>query len=317
VIRFATFLALFFALVSRTSLSLADATLPMLYWSQGPYSYRSTIQGADVQKILNEGFGDIAIDQGAGVGYLTSGDGVRLLNLSDGSQSSLYSESDYVSFLGIALDSVRNQLYFVDNYKSILYRINTDGSDLTTIIPTDGKMSGIVRIGQVEVDPNAGKLYWTYGLQSLLRSNLDGSGQELLFSTDQFLQDIELDLSHGKVYWTSSTGSKNGGSVYRANLDGTQQETLVDHKMWTVDGLALDVSAGKMYFTDGWATGGLGYNSKILSSNLDGSNLSMVLNLGPEYLPWNLAIKVPEPCSAALPIVPVTVIAVRRKAHKR
>ena len=76
------------------------------------------------------------------------------------------------------------------------------------------------------------------------------------------LSGIALDVAAGKMYWTDWVTHK----IQRANLDGSNVETLVDAGLRSPFGIALDVAAGKMYWTD-WVM------HKIQRANLDGSNV--------------------------------------------
>ena len=70
----------------------------------------------------------------------------------------------------------------------------------------------------------------------------------------------ETTTGASKIYWSNRTDK-----VSRANPDGSNVEDLVIG-MGYLDGLALDVSGGKMYWTDSAA-------SKVSRANLDGSNV--------------------------------------------
>src|SRR5438105_1552401 len=52
------------------------------------------------------------------------------------------------------------------------------------------------------------------------------------------------------MIWTDSNGFGPGGDIRRAELDGTGQRTLVSG-LGGPGGLAVDLAAGKMYWTDG------------------------------------------------------------------
>ena len=73
-------------------------------------------------------------------------------------------------------------------------------------------------------------------------------------------------LVHGKMYWTS------GGRIQRANLDGTQVETLLTDSSEKApedySKLALDLTAGKMYWTN---------NRGIYRANLNGSQIEALV----------------------------------------
>jgi hypothetical protein len=77
-------------------------------------------------------------------------------------------------------------------------------------------------------------LYWTQGVpRALMRSNLDGSGQESIGPIGLLGQDIALDLPAGHIYWVSGHDT-----ISRANLDGSDRvEFLTD--LQGVSGLAL------------------------------------------------------------------------------
>ena len=78
---------------------------------------------------------------------------------------------------------------------------------------------------------------------------------------------LALDVSAGKMYWTDHGTDK----IHRANLDGSQVETLISTGLDDPKGLALDVSAGKMYWTD-YGT------DKIHRANLDGSQVETLVS---------------------------------------
>ena len=62
------------------------------------------------------------------------------------------------------------------------------------------------------------------------------------------------------IYWAD----QNTGGISRANLDGSQQQTLVTGQS-SPTGIALDVGAGQMYWTNQSS------NGAILRANLDGT----------------------------------------------
>ena len=66
-----------------------------------------------------------------------------------------------------------------------------------------------------------------------------------------------------KMYWTEVRTDK----IQRSNLDGSGVEDLVTPEWRGLSGIALDVSGGKMYWTDRWPT------ERIQRSNLDGSGV--------------------------------------------
>jgi len=74
-----------------------------------------------------------------------------------------------------------------------------------------------------------------------------------------------------KVYWTDLTGK-----IRRCNLDGSDVEDLVTSGVASPAGVALDLSAGRMYWTDSWAR-------KIQRAKLDGTHVEDVIHLQGVY----------------------------------
>lgn len=95
-------------------------------------------------------------------------------------------------------------------------------------------------------DSYARYVYWTtggWGPSQVHRANLDRSETELILSstTSSFLR-IALDFTANKMYLAGE------GKIQRADLDGNNIEELVTGD-WFSEGIALDLTAGEMYWT--------------------------------------------------------------------
>jgi hypothetical protein len=149
------------------------------------------------------------------------------------------------------------RLFFLSLSGQVL-SANPDGSDHKVIV-SEGKRlpDGIV------VDSQAGHLYWTnMGNPTandgfIERSDFDGKNLTHIVPPGGTFtpKQLQLDEKNRKLYWCDREGMR----VMRANLDGSNIETLVDTsegdarpgkdiKKWCV-GIALDVEAGKLYWT--------------------------------------------------------------------
>ena len=85
----------------------------------------------------------------------------------------------------------------------------------------------------------------------------------------------------GKMYWVDA--SRNGGTIQRANLDGSQVEVLVSTGLKEPTDLSLDLDRGKMYWADR-------STKKIRRANLDGTQIEdLVTGLGDI---WSLALDI-------------------------
>ncbi len=127
----------------------------------------------------------------------------------------------------------------------------------------------------IALDATNGKIYWTQEDDGIFRANLsDGANIEHLIKDDieEFFAGggIALDVAAGKMYWTN--GKTNG--IFRANLDGTNVETVLPLPISRPLDIVLDIAGGKMYWTQ-WDG-----NASISRANLDGTNVELLVNPG-------------------------------------
>src|SRR5580700_8212806 len=154
--------------------------------------------------------------------------------------------------------AVSRRLFFLDLAAGRVLSVNPDGSDLKVIVEEGRKLPD-----GLAVDAAAGHLYWTNmgNLKandgSILRSDLDGKHMTTIIPPGGTFtpKQIQIDKVNRKLYWSDREGMR----IMRANLDGSNIETLVDTsdgdarpgkdlKKWCV-GIALDVERGKVYWT--------------------------------------------------------------------
>src|ERR1700688_2514680 len=153
--------------------------------------------------------------------------------------------------------STVGRLFFLDLGGGRVMTANPDGSDLRTIVCEGRRLpDGIV------VDVSAGHIYWTNmgnpsaNDGSIERADIDGTNLTNIIPPGGTFtpKQLQLDKKNRKLYWSDREGMR----VMRANLDGSNIETLVqtgygdtdrrDARRWCV-GIALDVEGGKLYWT--------------------------------------------------------------------
>jgi len=159
---------------------------------------------------------------------------------------------------GSGKPSTSGRLFFLDLGAGRVLSANPDGSDLKTLLNEGRRLpDGLV------VDATAGHIYWTnmgnpkHNDGSILRSDLDGKNMITVVPPGGTFtpKQLQLDKKNGKLYWSDREGMR----VMRANLDGSQIETLVDTsdgdsrpgpdaRKWCV-GIAVDVEGGQVYWT--------------------------------------------------------------------
>jgi DNA-binding beta-propeller fold protein YncE len=172
--------------------------------------------------------------------------------------------------------ATKARLFFLSASSGEVFSASPDGSDVRVIVSEGRRLpDGIV------VDTAAGHLYWTNmgnptaNDGSIERADFDGKNVIHIVSPGGTFtpKQLQLDEKNRKLYWCDREGMR----VMRANLDGSDIETLIDTsegdtrpgkviKKWCV-GIALDVEAGKLYWTQkGSDNAGEG---RILRANLE------------------------------------------------
>jgi hypothetical protein len=166
------------------------------------------------------------------------------------------------------------RLFVLEASGGRIHSMSPDGSDKKVLVDGCRVPDGIV------VDAKAGHIYWTnMGVPnlndgSIERANLDGSNRKVIIPQGgtHTPKQIHLEMRTGKLYWCDREGMR----VMRANLDGTNVETLVqtgegeddsrDATKWCV-GITVDPKRGQIYWTQkGPDNSGLG---RICRAGLD------------------------------------------------
>ena len=154
--------------------------------------------------------------------------------------------------------AAEGRLFFLDVAVGRVLSVNPDGSDLKLIAEV-----GRTLPDGLTVDASARHLYWTNmgnpkaNDGSIQRSDLDGQNRTTIVppGATHTPKQIQLDKHSGTLYWSDREGMR----VMRANLDGTEIETLVDTsagdprpgpdaRKWCV-GIAVDEADGRFYWT--------------------------------------------------------------------
>jgi len=168
-----------------------------------------------------------------------------------------------------ALATTRSgRLFFLELSGGRIHSMNPDGSDRKIIVEHCPHPDGIA------VDAEAGHIYWTnMGVSpivndgSIERADLDGSNRRMIVPPGGTFtpKQLHLEKASGKLYWSDREGMR----VMRANLDGSQLETLVDSsngegrpgkdETKCCVGITVDPKFGKIYWTQkGPTKGGTG-----------------------------------------------------------
>ena len=150
------------------------------------------------------------------------------------------------------------RIFFLDLGAGRVLSANPDGSDLQTLVSEGRKLPD-----GLAVDAAAGHLYWTNmgnpkaNDGSIFRSDLDGGNMTTIIAPGGTFtpKQLQIDTRNHKLYWSDREGMR----VMRANVDGSNVETLVDISdgdprpgrdptKWCV-GVAVDAPGGKLYWS--------------------------------------------------------------------
>ena len=147
-------------------------------------------------------------------------------------------------------------LFVLDLGSGRVFSLNPDGAHPKTLVTGCRLPYGIA------VDWAAGYIYWTnMGVPhrndgSIERADIDGGNRRFIIPEGGTFTPKQLHLEKGseKLYWSDREGMR----VMRANLDGSQVETLIqtgegegdrhDPSNWCV-GITVDPIRGQMYWT--------------------------------------------------------------------
>jgi hypothetical protein len=150
-----------------------------------------------------------------------------------------------------------SRIFFLDISANRIVAANPDGSEPEVLVTDCRWPDGIA------IDAGAGHIYWTNMGKNLKkndgsieRADLDGKNRKVIVPEGATFTPKQLQLdTHGqKLYWCDREGMR----VMRANLDGSDIETLVeagrgddarlDARNWCV-GIVVDVDAKHIYWT--------------------------------------------------------------------
>lgn len=171
----------------------------------------------------------------------------------------------------VSLDVAQEKLYWIEGSMTPsgnqILRAGLDGASREIVVPDPTSAAAIA------VDPVLNQLYFM-GLAAnfhtrIWRANGDGTDVQTVLDLGgtHTIADLTIDETGRKLYWLFNEQDTPGGSIERANLDGTGHEVLVEGNLQIPWALAVDPAAGKMYWSEEFT---------IWRANVDGT--------GPELL---------------------------------
>lgn len=197
--------------------------------------------------------------------------------VADGGDTKDVLHPDSADIRGIAIDPAEMKLYWADATNARIQRANIDGSDVEDVVTNLGSQgpTGVA----LDLTSNPKRVYWsdmTAGKiqRATAASNSDASKEDVLTNIGR-PRFIAIDPTSEFVYWADQDENQ-AGSIWRANLDGTQAAILIPGLLGAT-GIALDLTSQPemVYWTESTATTGL-----VRRAIIDGTMIETLVDLG-------------------------------------
>lgn len=145
--------------------------------------------------------------------------------------------------VSLGIDTVNDQLYFIErgpygqsNINDKISRCDFNGLGIEVLV--SGSM---VVPGGISLDVGNDWMYWCdWGLGTVNKAHLDGTGRITIVSGLTEPTDTALDLENEKIYWVEYRAVPDG-NIQRANFDGSSVEVVVSGMSRSVSALIADI----------------------------------------------------------------------------
>ncbi|KAK3604525.1 hypothetical protein CHS0354_000347 [Potamilus streckersoni] len=172
---------------------------------------------------------------------------------------------------GVAYDHTRKRVVWGSTEDNAIFSVSVNGTDETCLFSTGDKFPEMFAI-----DFSTGNIYYTAVRLYTLASHQEGyigvlsvnSLHKLLIKDLRSPRGIALYPSKGLMFWTDFGSNPHIG---RAQMDGQESIEIINTGVTFPNGLAMDFSANRLYWTDGGT-------DKIQSCNLNGSDRLEILS---------------------------------------
>ena len=196
--------------------------------------YRTTLEGETFSQLLTQPLLmtplDMALDKAANEIYIVNQREIIKTDFEGTNVSELFADGSLKS--SVAIDFENEQMYWYDSSNRHIRRGNLDGTGDSEDLITDG----IVFLEDLEINVQEGKMYWTASRDdALVKANLDGTQVEAIMTVEDPI-DLYIDDVGEKIYLATET------QIISANLDGTDQQIIMDGVFAPLGGLTLSES---------------------------------------------------------------------------
>ncbi|XP_014669426.1 PREDICTED: low-density lipoprotein receptor-related protein 2-like isoform X2 [Priapulus caudatus] len=146
--------------------------------------------------------------------------------------------------VGVDYHYTMGKIFFSDYDEKKIYSVNIDGTDEKEVISV-----GLQNPVGLAVDWVGNNLYYTDRTGKRIEvSDLEGKYRSVLITGLEGPMDVVVDPSTGYLFFADR--GKNNGSVWRANMDGTDVQLLVGTNIIYASSLTLDYVTKRIFWVD-------------------------------------------------------------------
>jgi len=155
------------------------------------------------------------------------------------------------NLVAVTYDPSDKKIYFSEVYPtpaSLVKNSDVLGKSINIMGGNTGVLNGSIVDGMA-IDHNWNLLIFSdAGKKAIMGMKMDGTGLSTIVTGVDQPRAIALDSTNRLVYWTDWGASPK---IERSKYDGSQRQTLASSNLKYPNGLAVDVKAGQVYFSDG------------------------------------------------------------------
>ena len=216
-----------------------------LFYFNGNQQEIAELRGDISFSVDGAGYG-IDYDPGSDMIYYTDDtNGTLMRSNLDGSGQEVVADG-FSRPRGVALNMAENKAYVVDRGSDAIYVIDLENGTTDVLYST---ANGLGELPEA-IDYFEGNLYITcveIDFETVWKAKADGSGIENIigYGAGGYGYGLAIDKVNGKIYFDN----QEDGVIMRANLDGTNVESVVE-KVGRVYGIAVDGANDVLYFAD-------------------------------------------------------------------
>jgi hypothetical protein len=217
----------------------------------------------------------------------------------------LYTGEPGESVEHVAVDRAGGKVYWSNDGDDQIMRANLDGSGAESFRFTGNSPYGI------DIDPVERRLYWADFTDRTIKSvSLENPADvRSVYHEEDAPHGLAVDPVGRMVYFTTIPLEESIASVQRVGFEGGEPEILVED-LELPRAIALDLSAGRMYWTE---DGGPG-EDRIASANLDGTDVRTIVTDGLRN-PAGIVVLVPEPAAGGAALAAFAYATLRRRSR--